>query len=85
MSDQESFFDFLNSDKDFYFVHSLHAECADKYVLAKFQYGEIMIAAVKNDNVVGMQFHPEKSQRNGLAALGSFVEWAKLQMTVKHA
>ena len=85
LSEYDSLFDFLNHDKDFYFVHSLHAQCEDKYVLARFQYGEKMIATVKNNNVVGMQFHPEKSQKNGLAALRSFFEWAKTTMGTIHA
>jgi glutamine amidotransferase len=74
----DSMFGFLHDDKDYYFVHSLHAVCDERFVLAKFEYGNPMIAAVKNDNVVGMQFHPEKSQKNGLAALRSFFNWAQL-------
>ncbi|MHA7000934.1 imidazole glycerol phosphate synthase subunit HisH [Aeromonas schubertii] len=69
-------FDYLNADKDFYFVHSLHVVCDDKYTMAKFDYGGLMTAAVRKDNVVGMQFHPEKSQKNGLLALSSFFKWA---------
>jgi glutamine amidotransferase len=71
-------FNYLQTDKDFYFVHSLHVTCEDQYVLAKFDYGGLMTAAVIKDNVVGMQFHPEKSQKNGLLALSSFFKWANL-------
>lgn len=74
----KSIFDFLGHDKDYYFVHSLHAVCDEKYILAKFEYGSEMVAAVKNENVIGMQFHPEKSQKNGLAAMKSFLDWAEL-------
>lgn len=70
-------FEQLGADKDFYFVHSLHAECDPRYLLATFEYGQEFTAAVQNDNVVGMQFHPEKSQKNGLAALSQFVNWAQ--------
>lgn len=70
-------FEYLNKDKDFYFVHSLHVVCEEQFVLAKFEYGDCMTAAVKNENVIGMQFHPEKSQKNGLSAIGSFLDWAK--------
>jgi glutamine amidotransferase len=73
-------FDYLNMDKDFYFVHSLHVVCENKYVLAKFDYGGQMTAAVRNKNVVGMQFHPEKSQKNGLLALNSFFNWANVMV-----
>ena len=82
ISANDSIFGFLHHDKDYYFVHSLHAVCEDCYVLAKFEYGGVMTAAVKNDNVIGMQFHPEKSQKNGLAALHSFFQWA--QMCIGH-
>lgn len=69
-------FDSLGDDKNFYFVHSYHAVCPDEYVIASFDYGREFTAAVQKENVVGMQFHPEKSQKNGLAALKSFIEWA---------
>lgn len=78
VSATDCIFGFLNNDKDYYFVHSLHARCEDRYVLAKFEYGGSMTAAVKNDNVIGMQFHPEKSQKNGLSALKSFFNWANM-------
>ena len=85
ISATDSMFGFLQHDKDYYFVHSLHALCEDRFVLAKFHYGDLMTAAVKNDNVVGMQFHPEKSQKNGLAALHSFFNWAQLCIGRKDA
>mgnify|MGYP001195332359 CR=1 FL=1 len=72
-----SFFNFLKDDKDFYFDHSLHVECDNEFVLSYFQYGVKMVAAVNDKNVMGMQFHPEKSQKNGLLTIKSFVEWSK--------
>ena len=78
-------FNYLQTDKDFYFVHSLHVTCEDQYVLAKFDYGGLMTAAVIKDNVVGMQFHPEKSQKNGLLALRSFFKWANLMVGKQNA
>ncbi|NVK31263.1 MAG: imidazole glycerol phosphate synthase subunit HisH [Gammaproteobacteria bacterium] len=85
VSANDAIFGFLNQDKDYYFVHSLHAVCEDQYVLARCDYGGVMTAAVKNNNVIGMQFHPEKSQKNGLAALQSFFQWAQMCMGHKHA
>ena len=85
LSESDSLFSFLDHDKDFYFVHSLYVQCKDSHALARFQYGDTMIAAVKKDNIVGMQFHPEKSQKNGLNALRSFFDWAQTTKTTHHA
>ena len=75
---EKSLFDYLEKDRDFYFVHSLYAQCDSQYVLACFDYGEEITAAVQNDNVIGMQFHPEKSQKTGLLAMKNFLDWAQL-------
>ena len=72
LSEYDSLFSFLDHDKDFYFVHSLYVQCADNHVLARFQYGDAMVASVKKDNIVGMQFHPEKSHNNGEKLLHNF-------------
>ncbi|MER2249581.1 imidazole glycerol phosphate synthase subunit HisH [Methylorubrum podarium] len=59
-----------------YFVHSFAlraAESAD--VVAHAEYGGPVTAMVAHDNVAGTQFHPEKSQRLGLALLGNFLRW----------
>lgn len=66
----------IGQDKDFYFVHSFYVDCADCYKVAEFDYGGFMTAAVIKDNIVGMQFHPEKSQKNGLSLLYGFLLWA---------
>lgn len=59
----------------FYFVHSYHMVCADeKDIAAKCHYGEDFVAAVQKDNVFATQFHPEKSQDNGLKILKNFIE-----------
>ena len=59
-----------------YFLHSYHfvpAEGAD--IAAMTDHGGGLVAAVARDNVVGVQFHPEKSQAYGLALLARFLEW----------
>lgn len=76
VSPNDSMFNFLKQDRDYYFVHSYHVKCDPRFVLAEFEYGQRMVAAIKNDNVIGMQFHPEKSQKTGLQALRAFVNWA---------
>jgi len=65
----------VKTDIDFYFVHSYHVSCNPTYVFANTQYGEIFPSVVSNNNVVGMQFHPEKSQKNGLRMLENFCLW----------
>ncbi len=59
----------------FYFVHSYFVQPTDTSVVAlTCQYGETFCAAVWKDNVMATQFHPEKSQANGLQLLKNFVE-----------
>lgn len=59
----------------FYFVHSFHAVPDDpSLVVASARHGaNVVTAAVARDHVLAVQFHPEKSQRAGLLALGGFV------------
>ncbi|RDL44023.1 imidazole glycerol phosphate synthase subunit HisH [Marinomonas piezotolerans] len=71
------FFAGLGADSNFYFVHSYHAICDPQYLLATVDYGMKVTAAVQKDNVVGMQFHPEKSQTNGLETMRRFFQWAQ--------
>ena len=59
-----------------YFVHSYHFAAADKsHVLAEADYGGTLTAMVGRDNLVGTQFHPEKSQAVGLRLLTNFLMW----------
>ena len=59
-----------------YFVHSYHLAASDTDdVLAVTNYGGPMTAAVAKDNMVGTQFHPEKSQALGLALIANFLRW----------
>ncbi|OCJ09671.1 imidazole glycerol phosphate synthase, glutamine amidotransferase subunit [Rhizobium sp. AC27/96] len=59
-----------------YFVHSYHlaAEHGDD-VIATTSYGGPMTAFVGRDNIAGAQFHPEKSQKLGLALIANFLRW----------
>ena len=59
-----------------YFVHSYAMKTRDPaLILATSDYGGAFTAAVGRDNIVGVQFHPEKSQAVGLTLLGNFLEW----------
>lgn len=60
---------------DFYFVHSYHATVADdKNILATTLHGAPFASVIGRDNVFGTQFHPEKSQSQGLKLLKNFCE-----------
>ncbi|MEO5375413.1 MAG: imidazole glycerol phosphate synthase subunit HisH [Alphaproteobacteria bacterium] len=59
-----------------YFVHGYHFVPADAaHRLATVDYGGPITAAVGRDNLVGTQFHPEKSQAVGLALIANFLRW----------
>ncbi len=60
-----------------YFVHSYHMEMRDPaHRLAHCDYGGDVTAIVGHANVIGMQFHPEKSQEAGLRLIANFLNWA---------
>ena len=59
-----------------YFVHSYIMRCAEpRHVLSSCDYGGRFAAIVGRDNMVGTQFHVEKSQATGLALIGNFLAW----------
>ncbi|RAJ33465.1 imidazole glycerol phosphate synthase subunit HisH [Pedobacter cryoconitis] len=59
-------------DANFYFDHSYYFDCEDKYVSAYCDYDIAVTAAVQKSNIFGVQFHPEKSQTNGLKLFRGF-------------
>ena len=60
-----------------YFVHSYHLVADNpSHVLATVQYGQTVSAIVGRDNMIGTQFHPEKSQAVGLAFIRAFLAWS---------
>lgn len=68
--------DLLDGESRFYFVHSYHVVCSNRDdVLLTAQYGSVRFdAAFERENILGFQFHPEKSHRFGLALLKAFLE-----------
>jgi imidazole glycerol-phosphate synthase subunit HisH len=59
-----------------YFLHGYHFDAADTAdVLATTDHGGALVAAVGRDNIMGVQFHPEKSQTYGINFLKRFLEW----------
>lgn len=65
-----------DEEKRFYFVHSYKVCCNDPAdPIALTHHGEDFVAAFQRQNIVGVQFHPEKSHRFGLALMRRFVEF----------
>ena len=66
----------IKNGKDFYFVHSYHLRCEDeREILASTEYGGSICAVVGRENMIGTQFHPEKSQVTGLKFISNFLSW----------
>jgi imidazole glycerol-phosphate synthase subunit HisH len=60
-----------------YFVHSYHLKAENPaHVIATTTYGGELTAVIGRDNIAGTQFHPEKSQKLGLALIANFLRWA---------
>jgi glutamine amidotransferase len=69
--------DGLSEEACFYFAHSYGVSCADPAVVAATtHYGCDFVSVVHRDNIFATQFHPEKSQANGLTVLSNFVRYA---------
>jgi len=66
----------LLEEGEAYFLHSYHFQPDNgHHVAAMTDHGGGLVAAVARDNILGVQFHPEKSQRYGLELLARFLEW----------
>jgi glutamine amidotransferase len=75
-SKQSPVLDKLDEEARFYFVHSYHVNCRDREdVLLSAQYGSVRFdAAFERENILGFQFHPEKSHRFGMTLLKAFLD-----------
>ena len=68
-------FNGFNSSADFYFIHSYRVEAKKKdYLYSYFNYGNKFVASIEKDNIYGVQFHPEKSQLNGIKLFYNFAK-----------
>jgi len=69
-------FSSIKNKSHMYFVHSYELITKKKdYIVATTDYGNPITAAVSKENIFGTQFHPEKSQKNGLTILENFLKW----------
>lgn len=64
----------LDSDMRFYFVHSYYADVQNENILGETFYGEDFTSCIHKENIMGVQFHPEKSHRFGMQLLKNFGE-----------
>ncbi len=73
----DSLFKDLDDEARFYFVHSYRVVCKnDSDVLATTHHGDEFVSALQNGNIMGTQFHPEKSHKFGMKLLSNFAELA---------
>ena len=72
-SKEEPLFQDLEEEPNFYFLHSYYFDCLDKNnIISETEYGKNYTSAVRSDNIYGVQFHPEKSHKNGVKLLYNF-------------
>ena len=65
----------LDGEKRFYFVHSYFVELENaEHVLFRTNYGHDFVSAFEMDNIIGVQFHPEKSHKFGIDLFENFVK-----------
>jgi glutamine amidotransferase len=63
----------LNSESRFYFIHSYYLKCSDQnYIVAETNHGLDFPSVVAKENIMGVQFHPEKSHKFGMGILKNF-------------
>ena len=66
----------INVNDHFYFVHSYEFKAfSENEVIATTEHSKEIVAAIAKDNVIGLQFHPEKSQHQGLNVIKNFLDW----------
>ena len=72
---ESKLFDESESEKRFYFVHSYCVSCNQKVdILTNTNYTQDFVSSFEKENIVGVQFHPEKSHKFGMSLIKNFVE-----------
>ncbi len=72
---KEPLFSKIKDDASFYFDHSYHFKGKKENISAVCSYGSSVVAAFQKGNIFGLQFHPEKSQNNGLKVFRGFFNY----------
>lgn len=76
-TDNSHLFENITPGKDMYFVHSYHFVCDDSTsAIATTPYCGNFVSAIRKSNIFGVQFHPEKSQKNGFKVIKNFLSFA---------
>lgn len=70
---ESKLFEGLNEIKDFYFVHSYKLMTENKYILTETNYDVNFCSSIQKENIFGVQFHPEKSQKAGQKLIQNFL------------
>ena len=66
----------IHTNAHFYFIHSYEFKAYSKEeVIATTNHGKEIVSGIAKDNILGLQFHPEKSQVQGLKVIKNFIEW----------
>ena len=66
----------IDDNTFFYFVHSYYVTTSFREnVMSYTEYGCKFISSLQKDNIIAVQFHPEKSSKNGLQLLDNFIRW----------
>jgi glutamine amidotransferase len=75
INQKSKLFSGIENESHFYFVHSFAFDVEnDQFISATTNYSTEIISAVEKDNIFGTQFHPEKSQANGIKILENFIK-----------
>ncbi|MFN3916369.1 MAG: imidazole glycerol phosphate synthase subunit HisH [Flavobacteriales bacterium] len=73
LKNEATLFQGLSEEPKFYFVHSYYVQCNVKQdIAAQCEYGIEYTCSFQRDNIYGVQFHPEKSHKHGMALLANF-------------
>jgi glutamine amidotransferase len=73
---ERSVFDGIDGERSYYFVHSYHVDCEkQEYIGSTCEYGQTFVSSIQHRNIYAAQFHPEKSQKNGISLLRNFIKW----------
>ncbi len=67
----------IDADARFYFDHSYRLSCRPDYIAATAHHGDDVVAAIRHKHIFATQFHPEKSQKNGLKLIRNFMNYVE--------